>query len=103
MSLALKDLRLGIATAYGAQIPLELAQDALFGAPQPLAVKVDLGIIDGACVNIVANGHEPMVGAALITAAHAPEVEEKGKAAGALAVDVPALPVVATTPEYMEQ
>ena len=27
VSLALKALRLGIATAYGAQIPLELAQD----------------------------------------------------------------------------
>ena len=32
VSLALKGLRLGIATAYGAQIPLELAQDALWHA-----------------------------------------------------------------------
>ena len=31
VSLALKGLRLGVATAYGAQIPLELAQDALSG------------------------------------------------------------------------
>jgi carbon-monoxide dehydrogenase catalytic subunit len=83
VSLALKGLRLGIATAYGAQIPLELAQDALFGTPQPHAVKVDLGIIDGAYVNIVVNGHEPMVGATLIAAAHAPEVQKKAKAAGA--------------------
>lgn len=83
VSLALKGLRLGIATAYGAQIPLELAQDALFGTPQPHAVKVDLGIIDGEYVNIVVNGHEPMVGATLIAAAHAPEVQEKAKAAGA--------------------
>ena len=37
VSLALKGLRLGIATAYGAQIPLELAQDALFGTPPPHA------------------------------------------------------------------
>lgn len=83
VSLALKGLRLGIATAYGAQIPLELVQDALFGTPQPHAVKVDLGIIDGEYVNIVVNGHEPMVGATLIAAAHAPEVQEKAKAAGA--------------------
>jgi carbon-monoxide dehydrogenase catalytic subunit len=83
VSLALKGLRLGIATAYGAQIPLELAQDALFGTPQPHAVKVDLGIIDGEYVNIVVNGHEPMVGATLIEAAHAPAVQEKAKAAGA--------------------
>ncbi len=83
VSLALKGLRLGIATAYGAQIPLELAQDALFGTPQPHPVKVDLGIIDGEYVNIVVNGHEPMVGATLIEAAHAPAVQEKAKAAGA--------------------
>ncbi len=83
VSLALKGLRLGIATAYGAQIPLELAQDALFGTPQPHAVKVDLGIIDGEYVNIVVNGHEPMVGATLIAAAHQPAAQEKAKAAGA--------------------
>ena len=46
VSLALKALRLGIATAYGAQVPLELAQDALFGTPTPHAIKVDLGILD---------------------------------------------------------
>ena len=63
--LALKALRLGIATAYGAQVPLELAQDALFGTPQPHAIKVDLGILDAEYVNIVVNGHEPMLGAAL--------------------------------------
>jgi len=83
VSLALKGLRLGIATAYGAQIPLELAQDALWGTPTPHPIKVDLGIIDPAYVNIVVNGHEPMVGAALIAAAHEPAAQEKAKAAGA--------------------
>ncbi len=83
VSLALKGLRLGIATAYGAQIPLELAQDALWGTPAPHAIKVDLGIIDPAYVNIAVNGHEPMIGAALIDAAHEAAAQEKAKAAGA--------------------
>ena len=83
VSLALKGLRLGIATAYGAQIPLELAQDALWGTPTPHPIKVDLGIIDPEYVNIVVNGHEPMVGAALIAAAHEPAAQDKAKAAGA--------------------
>ena len=83
VSLALKALRLGIATAYGAQVPLELAQDALWGTPTPHPIKVDLGIIDPAYVNIAVNGHEPMVGAALIAAAHEPAAQEKAKAAGA--------------------
>ncbi len=83
VSLALKGLRLGIATAYGAQIPLELAQDALWGTPTPHPIKVDLGIIDPEYVNIVVNGHEPMVGAALIAAAHEPAAQDNAKAAGA--------------------
>lgn len=83
VSLALKALRLGIATTYGAQIPLELAQDALFGTPTPHAIKVDLGIIDPEYVNIAVNGHEPMIGAALIGAAHEPAAQEKAKVAGA--------------------
>ena len=48
-----------------------------------MPIKVDLGIIDAEYVNIVVNGHEPMVGAALIAAAHEPEAQEKAKAAGA--------------------
>jgi anaerobic carbon-monoxide dehydrogenase catalytic subunit len=83
VSLALKALRLGLATAYGAQVPLELAQDALFGTPQPHAIKVDLGILDPEYVNIVVNGHEPMLGAALIDAAHEEANQTWAKAAGA--------------------
>jgi anaerobic carbon-monoxide dehydrogenase catalytic subunit len=83
VSLALKGLRLGIATAYGAQVPLELAQDALWGTPTPHAIKVDLGILDPEYVNVVVNGHEPMLGAVLITAAHDAAVQAKAKAAGA--------------------
>jgi anaerobic carbon-monoxide dehydrogenase catalytic subunit len=83
VSLALKGLRLGIATAYGAQVPLELAQDALWGTPQPHAIKVDLGILDAEYVNVVVNGHEPMLGAVLIAAAHDEAAQGRAKAAGA--------------------
>jgi carbon-monoxide dehydrogenase catalytic subunit len=83
VSLALKALRLGLATAYGVQVPLELGQDALFGTPTPHAIKTDLGILDPDYVNIVVNGHEPFVGAALIKAAKEARVQDAAKAAGA--------------------
>ncbi len=83
VSLAKKALRLGISCIYGSQIPLEMGQDILFGIPQPHAVNVDLGIIDPAYVNVVANGHEPFIGAALIKAAHETANQEKAKKAGA--------------------
>ncbi len=83
ISLAKKALRLGIACIYGAQIPLELGQDALFGTPSPHSVDVDIGIIDPSYVNIVVNGHEPFIGAALINAAHEAKNQDKAKNVGA--------------------
>ncbi len=83
VSLAKKALRLGIACIYGSQIPLEMAQDALFGTASPHTIEVDLGIIDPEYVNIVVNGHEPFVGAALIAAAHEPKTQEKARESGA--------------------
>ncbi|MCZ7380986.1 MAG: anaerobic carbon-monoxide dehydrogenase catalytic subunit [Candidatus Methanoperedens sp.] len=83
VSLAKKALRLGISCIYGAQIPLELGQDALFGTPSPHSVDVDIGIIDPSYVNVVVNGHEPFIGAALIGAAHDAKNQDKAKKAGA--------------------
>jgi len=83
LSLATKALRLGLACIYGAQIPLELGQDILFGTASPHPFEVDLGVLDPDYVNILPNGHEPFVGAALIAEAHRPEVQAEARAAGA--------------------
>lgn len=82
-SLALKALRLGLATIYNSQIGLEMVQDILFGTPQPHEVNVDLGIMDPEYVNIVFNGHQPWAGAAMIERAKAADVQQKAKIAGA--------------------
>lgn len=88
VSLALKALRLGLATIYNAQIGLEMVQDILYGTPKPHEVDVDLGIMDPDCVNIVFNGHQPWAGAAVINKAHNPEVQAKAMAAGAKGLKV---------------
>ncbi|KPU45327.1 carbon monoxide dehydrogenase 2 [Oxobacter pfennigii] len=82
-SLALKALRLGIATIYNAQIGLEMVQDILFGTPKPHEVNVDLGIMDPGYVNIAFNGHQPWAGVATIQKAKSKQVQDKAKAAGA--------------------
>lgn len=83
VSLAMKALRLGLATIYNAQIGLEMVQDILFGTPKPHEVNVDLGIMDPDYVNIVFNGHQPWAGVATLQKAKTPEVQERAKAAGA--------------------
>jgi carbon-monoxide dehydrogenase catalytic subunit len=83
VSLALKALRLGLATIYNAQIGLEMVQDILYGTPYPHEVNVDLGIMDPAYVNIVFNGHQPWVAMAALQKAKTTEVQERAKKAGA--------------------
>jgi carbon-monoxide dehydrogenase catalytic subunit len=83
VSLAMKALRLGIATIYNSQIGLEMVQDILFGTPKPHEANMDLGIMDPDYVNIVFNGHQPWPGVATLLKARTSEVQEKAKAAGA--------------------
>jgi carbon-monoxide dehydrogenase catalytic subunit len=87
-SLAMKALRLGIACIYGAQIPLEMCQDILFGTPMPHEVDMDLGIMDPDYVNIVFNGHEPWMGVATFYEARKTEWQEKAKEAGAKGIRI---------------
>ncbi|HEX3030224.1 MAG TPA: anaerobic carbon-monoxide dehydrogenase catalytic subunit, partial [Clostridia bacterium] len=87
-SLALKALRLGLATIYNSQIGLEMVQDIIFGTPMPHEVNTDLGIFDPDYVNIVFNGHQPWIGALTIEKLHDPKYQEKGKAAGAKGIRV---------------
>ncbi|MBE6066746.1 MAG: anaerobic carbon-monoxide dehydrogenase catalytic subunit [Clostridium lundense] len=88
VSLALKALRLGIATIYNSQIGLEMVQDILFGTPMPHEVDTDLGIMDPDYINIVFNGHQPWIGAAMIEKARTPEVQERARKAGAKGLHV---------------
>ncbi|MEW6623790.1 MAG: anaerobic carbon-monoxide dehydrogenase catalytic subunit [Bacillota bacterium] len=88
ISLARKALRLGIACIYGAQLPLEMVQDILFGTPTPHEVNMDLGIMDPDYVNIVFNGHEPWVGIATLYEAKKYQWQEKAKQAGAKGIRI---------------
>lgn len=88
VSLAIKALRLGLATIYNSQIGLEMVQDIIFGTPMPHEVNTDLGIIDPEYINIVFNGHQPWIGARTIEKLRAAEYQEKGKAVGAKGIRV---------------
>ncbi|MBF0456420.1 MAG: anaerobic carbon-monoxide dehydrogenase catalytic subunit [Nitrospirae bacterium] len=88
VSLAKMALRMGISMAYCSQIPLEIVQDILFGTPTPHETFVDVGIIDKDYVNILPNGHEPFVGAAIIKLAHRDDVQKLARDKGAKGIRV---------------
>lgn len=88
VSLALKALRLGIATIYNSQIGLEMVQDIIFGTPMPHEVNTDLGIFDPDYINIVFNGHQPWIGAVTIEKLHIAQYQDRAKAVGAKGIRV---------------
>lgn len=88
ISLARKALRLGIACIDGAQIPLEMVQDILFGTPFPHEVNMDLGVLDPDYVKIVFNGHEPWLGIATLMEAKKQEWQNRAKAIGAKGIRI---------------
>lgn len=88
VSLAIKALRLGLATIYNSQIGLEMVQDIIFGTPNPHEVNTDLGIFDPDYINIVFNGHQPWIGALTIEKLRDPKYQEKGRVAGAKGIRV---------------
>ncbi|MDD5223458.1 MAG: anaerobic carbon-monoxide dehydrogenase catalytic subunit [bacterium] len=83
VSLALKAMRLSVATAYQSQIINEYCQDILFGIPKPHPFRVNLGVLDPDYVNILPNGHEPFLGFAMVDLARKSEWQEKARAVGA--------------------
>ncbi|MGL5434721.1 MAG: anaerobic carbon-monoxide dehydrogenase catalytic subunit [Lachnospiraceae bacterium] len=87
-SLALKALRLGLATIYNTQIGLEMVQDIIFGTPTPHEAETDLGILDPEYINIVFNGHQPWIGALMIEKLRNDAVQERGRAVGAKGIRV---------------
>ncbi len=87
-SMAFKTLRMGLATSYGSLTLLEEVQDILFGTAEPHEAEVDMGILDPDYVNILPNGHEPFIGAALIQVARREEIQEKAKEAGAEGIHI---------------
>jgi carbon-monoxide dehydrogenase catalytic subunit len=88
VSLALKSMRMAVATAYQTQIVNEYCQDILFGIPRPHKMKVDLGVLDPDYVNVLPNGHEPFLGFAMVQLARLPQWQDKAKAIGAKGIRI---------------
>ncbi len=83
VSLALKAMRLSVATAYQSQIINEYCQDIMYDIPRPHKMRVDLGVLDPDYVNVLPNGHEPFLGFAMVQLARKPEWQKQAKDVGA--------------------
>ncbi|MGQ9615693.1 MAG: anaerobic carbon-monoxide dehydrogenase catalytic subunit [Spirochaetota bacterium] len=85
-------IRHGMRTALsdgwgGSMIATEL-QDVLFGLPNPLRSRANLGVIDPEYVNVIVHGHEPTLSDIIAVVAMSDEITQKAKKVGAKGVNL---------------
>lgn len=88
IDLLLTALRLSLATGYMGLVGTITIQDILLGTPALAKSEADLGVIDPSTVNIVAHGHVPLVGTAVLQAINDPELQKLAQEAGASGIKV---------------
>ncbi len=88
VSLLLTTLRLSVAAGYLGLVGTVTVQDILLGTPTPVRSRADLGVLDPGTVNIVAHGHVPLMGTAVLQAAADPDLLARARAAGAEGIKV---------------
>jgi carbon-monoxide dehydrogenase catalytic subunit len=63
-------------------------QDILFGNPQPILGKINLGVLKEDQVNVVVHGHEPLLPELLVAATQDPEIQAYAKSKGAKGINL---------------
>ncbi len=81
-------LRCALSDGWGGSMIATELQDILFGTPNPLRAKVNLGVLDEEQVNIVVHGHEPVLSEMVVSAAADPELLKLAEEKGATGINI---------------
>lgn len=84
----LTSVRLGIINEYQGLFALDILQEILMGTQKIHTTKQNMGLLNPEKVNIIANGHMPLVAQMVIELASSPQWQEKARAAGAQGIQV---------------
>ncbi len=80
--LLMSAVRVSLADGWGGSMIATDVSDILFGEPQPLRSRVNLGVLKADEVNVIVHGHEPTLSDVIVAASRDPEVlgwaREKG-------------------------
>jgi carbon-monoxide dehydrogenase catalytic subunit len=80
--------RTALADGWGGSMIATELQDVLFGTPQPLRAKVNLGALKADHVNIVIHGHEPLLPEAMVVVAQSEEMLALARSKGAKGINI---------------
>lgn len=87
-SILLHAARTALADGWGGSMIATELQDILFGTPEPLRAKVDLGVLKEDQVNIIVHGHEPMLPELLVQVIREEEMLALARAKGATGINL---------------
>jgi carbon-monoxide dehydrogenase catalytic subunit len=87
-NLLLQGSRCALADGWGGSMISTELQDILFGNPQPILGKINLGVLKEDQVNVVMHGHEPLLPELLVAASLDPEIQAYAKSKGAKGINL---------------
>ncbi len=87
-SILRQGMRTALADGWGGSMIATDIQDILFGSPEPIRAKTNLGVLKEDHVNVIVHGHEPVLSEMMVEAARDPELLAKAHAKGAQGIQV---------------
>ena len=79
----LHGLRTSLSDGWGGSMVATELSDVMFGTPQPVVSRINLGVLRPESVNIALHGHNPLLSDVIMQAAEDPELVELAKGKGA--------------------
>lgn len=88
VNILLHALRTSLSDGWGGSMIATELSDVLFGTPQPLHSRVNLGALKANQVNIALHGHNPMLSDVIVRAAQDPELQSLAEEKGAKGINL---------------
>ncbi len=76
-------IRTALSDGWGGSMYATDCSDILFGGPEPIRSRANLGVLRPNAVNVVVHGHEPTLSEMLVAAAQSPDIRNLAEEAGA--------------------
>jgi carbon-monoxide dehydrogenase catalytic subunit len=81
-------MRAALADGWGGSMIATDVQDALFGGPQAIRSRANLGVLEPRQVNLLVHGHEPALSEMIVAAARDEDLRRLAREAGAEGINV---------------
>jgi carbon-monoxide dehydrogenase catalytic subunit len=76
-------IRTALSDGWGGSMYATDLSDVLFGGPEPIKSRANLGVLRPEAVNVIVHGHEPTLSEMIVAASYDPDLLKKAREAGA--------------------